>query len=294
MKTNELKFTLMKILPKPIFKLVYFIWSHIAIHIFSFFWKNKLNNFKAPTVKEVNASGVKFQILIDPENGTVDNEIFLAGVYEPHFLSVIKEHLKEGGTYVDIGSNIGQHALFSSVVVGNTGKVIAFEPVKRIYEQFLKSVDINNFKNIILYNNGCGERVENLPIYSSNENAGASSVLSSDNKQKIGDIDIIVPDDILIKEDKISLIKIDVEGFELEVLQGLKNTISKFKPIIFIEYSPYYYRMKDANKGKEIIQFLKSFNYNIFDIENQKYISVDDFEYYESNNIMQTNFLCTI
>lgn len=290
--TSEIKFKLKDILPAPIFKTIYLIWSksikYIHIHIKDY----KSLKFKNPIFKHVAHEGINFEILIDPKNGCVDKEIFVTGKWEPHFLSIIKENLKEGGVFVDIGANIGHHSLFASRVVGDSGKVISFEPQVKIFNQFQKSIEKNNFKNIVVHNKGCGDKEMSASVYSNNDNIGGASVYFSEEKENNEKIDIIIPDKILETESRINFIKIDTEGYELEVLRGLKNTIKKYRPIIYLEYSPSLYKMIDKNKGKEIISLLKDQEYHIYDVENYKVIDLKDFDYYEKNKIGWTNFIC--
>lgn len=253
----------------------------------------RLLKFKKPFFYNVFFKNINFDILINKNNGMVDNEIFLQGAYEKKTLNLFFEEVKLGDVFVDIGANIGQHSLFASYLVGENGKVIAFEPLQSIYNQFNKSIEKNNLKNIVVYNNGCGSKEEIIPIYSTKENMGSSSVLYSPDKKKNGEIKIIIPDNILKNEDRIDFIKIDVEGYELEVLKGLEKTIKKFHPKIFIEYSPYYYELKDKNINKEIIDFLLDNHYKIIDVENgNREIDKNSFYKLEKEKLEQTNFFC--
>lgn len=245
--------------------------------------------------KKINFLDIKFYLKIDfYKNGGVDGSIFLKGVFEPEYLELFKNNLDTGNTFIDIGANIGHHSLFASKVVGDNGKVIAFEPLKDIYNQFQESINKNNFKNITLYNKGCGSKEEILTIYSTNKNIGGSSVIPSPDKRENGKIEIIVPDNILENEKRVDFIKIDVEGYELEVLKGLKNTIQKFHPKIFLEYSPYYYELKDENISREIVEFLLENNYRITDLENNnRDVNIDTLKIFEKENLRQSNFFCS-
>lgn len=282
--------------PKALYDAIYFIWKILIKPFVEVIDKIRLKKFNSAKYKEVNYEGEKFVIKIDPDNGTVDREIFLVGVYEPYFLSIIKKGLNLGDVFVDIGANIGQHSLFASSVVGESGKVIAFEPIKRLHNQFQDSIkhNINNdskFKNIKLYNFGCGEKEENVKIYTA-DNAGASSIIDSKRDTSSELIKIVAADTVLKEEEKINFIKIDVEGYEYFALLGLKDTISKHHPKILIEYSPYYYDLLDKDHGKHIINFLLGKNYTLYDLENNhKVVGLDLLEYIEENNIQQTNLL---
>lgn len=289
---NETKFWLQKNLPTNLFKPIYLMWLNVVKPIFSFVNKSRLAKFKGESLTKFSHDGINFNIFTNTDNGTVDEEIILHGVYEPFFLSVIKKHLSPGDTFVDIGANIGQHSLFASQVIGTSGQVISFEPIPRIYEQFKKSVDINNFENIDVYNLGCGSKEEELEIFSAEGNIGASSIVDSSRNTSKEKIKLAAADSILTKYGKVSFIKIDVEGYEYFALQGLENTIEKYKPKMLIEYSPYYYNLFDKTHGQKIIEFLVRNDYVLYNLEdNDKIIDVNYLSELEQNGLRQTNFL---
>lgn len=289
---NETKFWLQKNLPTSLFKPIYLMWLNVVKPVFSFVNKSRLAKFKGESLTKFSHDGINFNIFTNTDNGTVDEEIILHGVYEPFFLSVIKKHLSPGDTFVDIGANIGQHSLFASQVIGTSGQVISFEPIPRIYEQFKKSVDINNFENIDVCNLGCGSKEEELEIFSAEGNIGASSIVDSSRNTSKEKIKLATADSILAKYGKVSFIKIDVEGYEYFALQGLENTIEKYKPKMLIEYSPYYYNLFDKTHGQKIIEFLVRNDYVLYNLEdNDKIIDVNYLSELEQNGLRQTNFL---
>lgn len=294
MDTPRIKYFLLNKFPKPIFDVIFKIWKVLGKPILTFLSKQRLKNFNGESIKTIQTHGEEFQIFINSKNGYVDETVFLNGVYEPFFLFLIKKHLKKGSVFIDIGANIGQHSLFASRVVGNTGKVISFEPVKRLYNQFKKSIEINNLSNIEAFNFGCGDKEEELEIYLNQENMGASSIIGDNKKNGSESIKIIVPDDILFNEDKIDFIKIDVEGYEYHVLLGLDKTLNKHHPTLLVEYTPAYYDKIDVTHKRKIIDLLLSKGYEIFDVENKQYIkNFDMIKLNGKNNLKNYNLMCT-
>jgi FkbM family methyltransferase len=288
---NETKFWLQKNLPTSLFKPIYRLWLNIIRPVFSLIDKARLAKFRGESLTKFSHDGINFNIYTNTDNGTVDEEIILHRVYEPFFLSVIKKHLSPGDTFVDIGANIGQHSLFASQVVGNSGQVISFEPIPRIYEQFKKSVDVNHFKNIDVYNLGCGSKEEVLEIFSA-ANVGASSIIDSSRDTDKEKIKLVTADSILEKYGNVSFIKIDVEGYEYFAMQGLEKTIKKYRPKMLIEYSPFYYRLFDSSHGQKIIELLKHSDYLIYNLEdNDSLVDVEYAAKAETANLAQTNIL---
>lgn len=291
MNLHKIKYLILNNLPKPIYNIFFLFWKYFIKPISH----QKLKKFKGEELKNINAENLSFQIYINKENGKVDQDIYLEGVYEPFFLSIIKKHINIGDVFIDIGGNIGHHSLFASLLVGGSGKVIAFEPIERLYSQFQKSIEINNFKNIELFNFGCGDEEKEFEIFFKKENMGASSIVDRKRSDGSETIKIAVPDKFLSGEPKINFIKIDVEGFEYNVLRGLTEIIIKHHPKILIEYTPSYYAKADESHSEKIIEFLLDNQYNILDIENNKQInSFLDIGLNKNFPIKSnTNLLCT-
>ena len=189
----------------------------------------------------------------------------------------------------DIGANIGAISLPILKKFPDL-KVMMFEPSAEVMGKLIKNLSINpdllgryEIFNIALSNqNGLNK------FYTSNEefNSKVSGLGHSHNRFKFhvkvqtysGD-DLILNNDVPIPQ----IIKIDVEGFEFEVLQGLKNILTKYSPIIIFEHC--IYRLDERKHSKDkIINFLKSFGYKFYNIENNLEISNNDL--FENNDFI--------
>ena len=247
-------------------------WILQFAHTYRRQYKLRLSLMRNPLFK-FNYRNVSFLISLDPKNGYIDEKICDVGVFESEMLDAFMVYVKEGMTFVDIGANIGQHSLFVSRLVGENGNVISFEPIPRLYQQFKRSVEANNMKNVNIINAGCGNKEETLDIYMDKSNMGASSVIKPDTRSKLTktSIHIIKPEEILLSYKKIDVMKIDVEGFEYNVLTGLEKVIERDKPIIFLEYSPSFY-VKSKNHDTEhdgisLLSLLQKYKYSLKDLD---------------------------
>jgi len=224
----------------------------------------QLKKFKHETVSEVVFEGTQINILIKPNNGWVDNYIFLNSVHEPDILKIIKDNLKEGDVALDIGANIGQHTMFMAKFVGEEGSVFAFEPLESNVDSISKSISLNNAKNIVLENMAVGEGdgvVEmHIPENANDRSSRKLVGVKSDTKQQVKMIAL----DKYFGDKKIDFIKIDTEGFEPEVLTGAKKLISKHKPIILLEFAPKFYSHRKVD-GNDLLNYLASENYVLRD-----------------------------
>jgi FkbM family methyltransferase len=168
---------------------------------------------------------------------TVDHFIyydFLDQAFD-NLMSIIKEDY----VIIDIGANIGRFT-FHFAQIAKKGRVICFEPDSTNYAALQINANLNNFDNISFYQLGLGSSAERVPLFNVNENnPGMNRVLPNESNIAFPFemIDIKRLDQIeeLLDINKIDLIKIDVEGFEFEVLQGSERLIDQFKPFLFVE-----------------------------------------------------------
>lgn len=151
--------------------------------------------------------------------------------WDTYALNFINIFLKENATILDIGANIGSHSIYWAIE-RNATKVYSFEPLPSTFEILKKNIELNKLEDkIIPYNFGLSDKKSKAMLQTyDHTNIGSASFI----KDKNGIFELKTLDSLKIK-DKIDLIKIDVEGAEVEVLQGAKKTILKNKPTIVIE-----------------------------------------------------------
>ena len=132
---------------------------------------------------------------------------------------------------LDIGTNIGNHTLYFLNECG-AKKVYCFEPVKDTFEILKYNIKLNNLESfVVLMNVGVGRKSGKAHIGSYTQmNTGMTTLDLADD----GEIKIISIDELDISE-KVGLVKIDVEGFELDVIKGMIQTVQRHKPYIMIE-----------------------------------------------------------
>lgn len=201
---------------------------------------------------------------------------------EIHLQNFLKRNLDLGDTAFDIGSNIGYTSILTSQLVGATGHVYSFEPINETCLILEKNINLNNCKNLTIINkalsNKNGEVEFNIP--DNGENLSMSSMVwrgehNSNKKQIVKTIKI--DDDPKLKNLSPKIIKIDVEGAEGLVLEGMQKLISRCKPYLYIECT---------NIGRETTwSILKLLNYSCFKAENIK-DEIVDFNLYRHNDFI--------
>ncbi len=161
---------------------------------------------------------------------------------EPDLQKILEKFLSKGDTVFDVGANIGYVSIAMSKLIGKHGKVISFEPIEETSSSFLENIRINESDNITLVSKALSDKVETvtfrIPDSKSNHSV-ASMMWHKSNKNTIDcKLQTYVLDDMHEHKDlSPSFIKIDVEGAEGKVILGMKNLISRCRPIIYIECS---------------------------------------------------------
>jgi len=171
----------------------------------------------------------------------LDRAVLFAGGFEKpvlHFLKdVLIANFSNQGIVVDVGANVGQHSMYMSRYAR---RVHAFEPYEPVLERFRRMIELNSIKNIVIHPVGLGNKNEKIPFFKPPEfNLGTGSFEGRfySANTPFEELEIVIGDEALEKAgvDQVSLIKIDVEGYEKPVLQGLARTLRLYRPIVVVE-----------------------------------------------------------
>ena len=159
--------------------------------------------------------------------------------YEPELVFFMNKYLPNISDAIcfDVGANVGIHAIQMANV---SGKVYSFEPIPFIYRLLNENVSLNKISNIVLFNKALSNFKGESKIHLNLEgNFGASSIDNSTLKFRETDINVTTGDSIIASENipHVDFIKIDVEGHEAKVCQGLTKTIRRFQPVIAMEWN---------------------------------------------------------
>lgn len=202
------------------------------------------------------------KLWIDPENDNgVERSLYYNGSYESGTINFIEKHLKSGDCFVDVGANIGLMSLKASKIVGKQGKVYSFEPHPNTAKILRFNISLNSIINTETIEKGVGSKSDSAKIFDRwDVNRGGASLLPSNSEEKGYNIEVVTLDE-MFSDKAISMIKIDIEGYELEALKGAKQILSSTKPPILIvecteetEHQEYtrealYNWLKEANKS---------------------------------------------
>lgn len=175
----------------------------------------------------------------------------------------MRDVVKKGDCVIDVGANIGYWTTVLSFQVGRTGKVLAFEPNPNTFDFLTRNITSNGCDNVVAYNVGIADTNKPGNLYVDELHSGDDRVYYScagkdDRARKVLAIELRTLDSYMQAMDleKLSFIKIDVQGFETMVLKGLFNILTTSNPILLIEFSPSTY----AEAGSSIEEFFEVYN----------------------------------
>ena len=196
-------------------------------------------------------------------------------------MALLPSFINSGDTVIDLGANYAYYVERMSKLVGNNGKVIAFEPIPFTYEVCKMICKKLNLKNVDLHPFAAHENNEELEFRVPKLDFGGISAgqshLASRNNDLAGKenyyafneaeivhcegkkLDTFLPSDL----QKLSFVKIDIEGGEYFALKGMKETLLKHNPTILIEIQPFF--LKGLNISElDLLDLIKSMNYDVY------------------------------
>ncbi|MCJ7791618.1 MAG: FkbM family methyltransferase [Dehalococcoidia bacterium] len=206
----------------------------------------------------LNIQGNK--MYIDGAAGTIGAELLVEGVYEKYETELFKKMAQDGMVVVDIGANIGYYTLIAAKLVGDKGVVYAFEPEPRSYKLLCQNIAINGYTNIVPIEKAVSKTNGKTKFYVGAAITDISSfaednVLQYSKNLDCLEVETITLDDFFERtagDDRIDLMKIDVEGAEELVVDGAERILRSNTLKIFMEFVPRQLR----NVGTDPLELL--------------------------------------
>jgi len=228
------------------------------------------------SIREVEKQGINYRLDL---SDIVDWYIYF-GFKETSRQSLL-DLMEVRHTIIDIGANVGNVTLEAAKIVGSKGKVHSFEPDPENYVRLENNLNLNQFSNIIPNKLGLGDAAGTFMIASVNpNNKGMNRIMNeTTNNFKSRQIQVITLDTYVLEKKlhSVDIIKIDVEGFEYNVLKGGMKVINTFHPTLFIELDDNNL-IDHGNSAKDLVRLLEEWGYEILHSETKmKIVSNSNF-----------------
>ena len=219
-------------------------------------------------IVQVRRRGIAWQLDLAQ---AIDLAIYVQGQFEPASARAYRRLLRPADTVLDIGANVGAHTLPLAQAIGPQGRLIAFEPTRYAYEKLLANIDLNP---------QLAQRIaaEQVALGQKNEGEYQAELYASWALAEVGDrhpkhlglrkattgASMCRLDSFLAERgvEKVDFIKIDVDGYECDVLRGAEQTLGRSQPTLLVELAPYVLEDRGSSL-EEYIGILASHGYRL-------------------------------
>jgi FkbM family methyltransferase len=202
---------------------------------------------------------------LDPEEW-LQIELRAKGCNEPRTTALLERTLRPGDTYVDVGAHVGYHSLVARRLVGDNGRIYSIDPQPYNCAKILTNAELNGFANIVVIAAAVGDSAGFASLKNQSRRDKARLTLAGSG---INDVTVtfVVPKITLkwllntYKLQRVDFLKIDVEGYELEVLQGAGEALGAVGNML-LEVLP----ERDLEKNRILERMLRLCGFRLFDL----------------------------
>lgn len=199
----------------------------------------------------------------------ISKELAVYRTHEPSTTKLLKSMIGDSMIIVDIGANIGYYTLLFGHAVGPSGRVFAVEPEPRNYDLLRANVRESLLNNITLLNYAVGSKDAVSKLFVANQSNVHTLVKGQKPESKYVKVQEKTLDSIVreVGASNVDLVRMDVEGYEVEILKGAAETLSRYKPIVIMEV---HFHLVGNDEISRMLDCLKTFNYKADYIVNRK------------------------
>jgi FkbM family methyltransferase len=219
---------------------------------------------------ELNINGIPgLEMYLDPKDHVITPTIIMYGAWEGTETTWFLRAVKPGDTIVDAGANVGYYTLIASRLVGEKGKVYAFEPEPASFALLQKNVRLNGLTNVVLEQKALSNRKGLLKLFIADENKGDHRIYQPYGESRPSvDVEAVRLDEYFNGQNRrVDVVKIDTQGAEGLILEGMTGLLEGRAdgPTVFMEFWPHGLKGMGTDAGA-LLRTLQSYNYKFYDI----------------------------
>jgi FkbM family methyltransferase len=206
------------------------------------------------------------ELEVDPRrNRGVDTAVYYTGAYEAGTVAFVRDLMAGSGVFYDVGANIGVFTVEVARSLGPSGKVVAFEPAPRAFAILLRNIESNRLGNVTPIAVGLTDAPGPRQLYLRPLiNMGAATFVAQPGAVPDAVVTLWRLDDLVARRrlPDPTVVKVDVEGFELRVLRGATQLIERARPVIITEWSSHH--AQDGGGLNDLQRLLADVGYRPF------------------------------
>ena len=223
-------------------------------------------------VRGVRARGDGLLMQLDSRSW-IDWNVLFRGDYEPHLTALWNRLAPEGGVAIDVGANVGAHTLSMARAVGPRGQVLAFEPNPPVRAALVHNLSLNGIEHVRVFECALGREPGILPLRvpkstsAEFSNIGIASFVALDTPHDLVNVEVRTLDEVVasLGLDRVDTVKIDVNGYEMTTLSGMRACLERHRPVVVFEYDGWAWQQAQA-KPADAIDLLASSGYEVYTV----------------------------
>ncbi len=209
-------------------------------------------------------------------NDSIGAMVYYFGTWEPAISEYVARSLRPGDVFIDVGANQGWYTVLASSLIGAAGRIVAIEASSTIFQALQRNCAINRCSSATLVHAGAWSTKGEAPLYPGpNSNMGQTSFCPEQMKHKSAATEVVTvkPLDDLVPEElwrDVRLVKIDVEGGEWEVVQGMGRMLATLREGVefILEVTPRVV-WKRGHQAEEILEPFRRQGFNVYRVPNE-------------------------
>ncbi|MGH0029495.1 MAG: FkbM family methyltransferase [Myxococcota bacterium] len=207
-------------------------------------------------------------IHLNPNDRMITPMVLEKRHWEPIETHWFVQSLRPGDVVVDVGANVGYYTLIASRLVGETGRVYAFEPDPESFALLTRNVRESGLDNVVLEQKGVSDRAGTLELYLSESNRGDHRIFQPEGEsRRTIEVESVALDDYFAgRHAEVDFVKIDTQGAELLILRGMREILAgNDRLVLAVEYAPKLLR-EFGFDALELLDLLEANDFRFFDM----------------------------
>jgi FkbM family methyltransferase len=193
----------------------------------------------------VSINGSSAKILVYPSDRGISQELLRFGDHEPLSTRIFLSLLDPDMVVLDLGANLGYFALQEAMAVK---KVYAVEPVPENFQLLRRSISLNGLSNVEAVRLAFADRIGWLKFYKGKASNWGSAFRTGVNTEKCFHVKCATVDSFLSEREPVDVVRMDIEGFEVKVIEGMEKTLAQDRLLIFAEVHPIFSGVKKCQR----------------------------------------------